>query len=95
MIDLLKLTLRQARRLVVLVIGSTILVIAGVLILLPGPPGWPMIPLGLGILATEFLWARRLLMRIKEGALNVARKGLGNPNAEETSETSDPAACEA
>jgi hypothetical protein len=35
------------------------------MIVLPGP-ATVVIPLGLAILATEFLWARRLLNRLKE-----------------------------
>ena len=35
------------------------------MILLPGP-AFIMIPLGLGILATEFVWARTLLNKFKE-----------------------------
>ncbi|MGA9120470.1 MAG: PGPGW domain-containing protein [Bacteroidota bacterium] len=57
-------TLRQARRLAVAVIGTTVLLIGIVMIVLPGP-SILVIPLGLGILATEFLWARRLLEKCK------------------------------
>ena len=53
-------TLRQARRLVILVVGLTVLVIGLAIIVLPGR--W--IPIGLAILATEFVWARRLLRRM-------------------------------
>jgi uncharacterized protein (TIGR02611 family) len=56
--------LRQARRLVVLVIGSTVLLIGVALLVLPGP-AFVVIPLGLAILATEYRWARNLLHRLK------------------------------
>jgi uncharacterized protein (TIGR02611 family) len=59
--------LRQARRLIVLVIGGTVLLIGVALLVLPGP-AFIVIPLGLAILATEFRWARNLLCRIKEAA---------------------------
>lgn len=54
------------RKLVVAVFGVTILALGVALIVLPGP-AFLVIPLGLTILATEFLWARRLLRRMKEG----------------------------
>jgi tellurite resistance protein TerC len=57
-------TLKQAKRVIVIVIGFTVLVLGIVLIVLPGPAVL-VIPLGLAILATEFVWARRLLVRFK------------------------------
>jgi len=59
--------LRTARRLIVLVIGSTVLLIGLALLVLPGP-AFVVIPLGLAILATEFRWARNLLRRLKTAA---------------------------
>ena len=58
-------TLGQARRLVVIVIGFTILVAGVAMIVLPGP-AVVVIPVGLALLATEFVWARRLLDSVKE-----------------------------
>jgi uncharacterized protein (TIGR02611 family) len=57
-------TLKQAKRVVVIVVGFTVLVLGIVLIVLPGPAVL-VIPLGLAILATEFVWARRLLVRFR------------------------------
>jgi len=57
-------TLKQAKRIVVIVIGYTILFIGIALMVLPGP-AFIVIPVGLGILATELVWARRLLDRFK------------------------------
>lgn len=48
------------RRVVVAVIGFTVLLIGVAMVVLPGPAVL-VIPLGLAILATEFVWARRLL----------------------------------
>lgn len=59
---LLMLTARQARRLVVAVVGGTILLAGVATLLLPGP-AFIVISLGLAILATEFAWARWLLSR--------------------------------
>jgi uncharacterized protein (TIGR02611 family) len=49
---------------VVLVAGLAVLATGILMIVLPGP-AFIVIPLGLAILATEFLWARRLLQRMK------------------------------
>jgi len=57
-------TLKQAKRLIVIIVGFTLLLIGVAMIVLPGP-AVVVIPLGLGILATEFVWARRLLDKIK------------------------------
>jgi uncharacterized protein (TIGR02611 family) len=56
--------LRQARRVIVLVIGGTVLLVGVAMILLPGP-ATVVIPLGLGILALEFVWARRWLQKVR------------------------------
>ena len=52
------------RKLIVAVIGVTILLIGVVMIALPGP-AFIVIPLGLAILATEFAWARRAVRRTR------------------------------
>ena len=48
---------RLARRLVIAVIGGTV-VLAGVIMLVTPGPGLVVIPIGLAILALEFAWAR-------------------------------------
>jgi Putative transmembrane protein (PGPGW) len=47
-------------KIVIAVIGTTILLIGVALIVLPGP-AFIVIPIGLSILATEFIWARRVI----------------------------------
>lgn len=66
-----------AKRLIVAVIGFTVLLLGVALIVLPGP-ALVMIPIGLAILATEFAWARRLLRRIKPEAEQLSSKGAGS-----------------
>ena len=62
-------TYRWARRIVVAVIGGTILLIGIAMVVLPGP-AIVVVPLGLGVLGLEFAWARHWLHKIKErGAL--------------------------
>lgn len=60
-------TLQQAKRLIKIVIGFTVLLIGLAMTVLPGP-AVVVIPVGLAILATEFVWARRLLEKLKHGA---------------------------
>lgn len=56
-------SLQQAKRLVIAVIGFTVLIVGIVMIVFPGP-AIIIIPAGLGILATEFIWARKLFSKI-------------------------------
>ena len=56
---------RHAKRVVITVLGASVLLVGVAMIVLPGP-AILVIPAGLGILATEFVWARRLLNRIKQ-----------------------------
>ena len=56
--------LRAARKLVIGVIGGTV-VLAGIVMLVAPGPAFVVIPLGLAILATEFVWAKRLLRKVK------------------------------
>jgi uncharacterized protein (TIGR02611 family) len=53
------------RKLIIAVIGGTVLLIGIALIVLPGP-AFIVIPVGLAILATEFAWARHMLKRARE-----------------------------
>lgn len=54
----------MAKRIIIGVIGFTIFLIGVAMIVLPGP-AFVVIPLGLAILATEFIWARKLLNKLK------------------------------
>jgi len=57
--------IRQAKRLMIGTIGFTVVLIGVVMIVLPGP-AIITIPIGLGILATEFVWARSLIKKVKQ-----------------------------
>jgi len=52
------------RKLIIALIGGTVLLIGVALIVLPGP-AFIVIPIGLAILATEFAWARRAVTRAR------------------------------
>jgi uncharacterized protein (TIGR02611 family) len=53
------------RRVVVFVLGMSIVAVGIVMVVTPGP-AIVVIPAGLAVLATEFLWARRLLQKLKD-----------------------------
>jgi uncharacterized protein (TIGR02611 family) len=57
-------TVEQVRRVFLVIAGFTLL-LAGVVMLVTPGPGIAAILLGLGLLAAEFVWARRLMDHIK------------------------------
>jgi hypothetical protein len=57
-------SLQQAKRFLTILFGFTLLILGVAMLVLPGP-GLITIVLGLGILAAEYVWARRLLDRVK------------------------------
>ena len=74
-------TYRQARRLVILITGTVLLLVGVALIFLPGP-AIVVIPAGLAVLSLEFAWARRFLThvrrRISEQQRRMRLKNGGN-----------------
>lgn len=68
-----------ARKTVVAVTGVTVLAAGVTLILLPGP-AILVIPLGLTILAREFLWAQRLLQLFHDLVNRVLRRTITKPS---------------
>jgi hypothetical protein len=58
---------RNGQRIAVTIAGFAVMLAGVALLVLPGP-GWLLIFIGLGILSTEYLWARRLLAKAKEKA---------------------------
>jgi uncharacterized protein (TIGR02611 family) len=57
-------TVEQVRRIFLVIAGFTLLLAGGVMLVTPGP-GMLVMFFGLGLLAAEFVWARRLMDRIK------------------------------
>ncbi len=68
-------TIKHVRRLIITVIGFTILLVGLLMVILPGP-AFIIIPLGLAILASEFVWAKNLLKRVKTKLQNKAKEGI-------------------
>jgi tellurite resistance protein TerC len=80
MVALAMKTFKQVKRLVIGMIGFTVLAIGVAMIVLPGP-AFIVIPIGLGILATEFIWAKSLLRTVKQ-RIEKNRKGMGDSPVE-------------
>lgn len=81
--DFMNRTARQAKKLVIGTIGFTVVLIGFAMIILPGP-AILVIPAGLGILATEFIWARRLLKAVKCKFQEVTVKGTSSRERKDT-----------
>ncbi len=62
-------TYKVARRIVIAVVGTTVLAIGIVMIIAPGP-ALIVIPIGLAILGIEFAWARLWLKRLRRTISN-------------------------
>ena len=76
--------IKVVRRVIVSVIGATVLLIGAALLVLPGP-AFIVIPIGLAILATEYAWARRWLKEVRRMASNVvSNRGRERPIPEDS-----------
>jgi uncharacterized protein (TIGR02611 family) len=71
---------RSGKRIAVTVAGGSLVIVGVALLVLPGP-GLLVIILGLGILATEYVWAERLLKMAKEKATQARDKVLRKSGA--------------
>ena len=74
--------LLSGRRIAVTIVGFAVLILGIVLIPLPGP-GWAIVFGGLAILATEYVWAQRLLNFAKRKAISAKNAVLRQKRAEE------------
>jgi uncharacterized protein (TIGR02611 family) len=66
-------------RIFITVVGSAITLAGLAMLALPGP-GWAVIFLGLAVLASEYVWARRLLRYTKDRAQGAASTVLAKEN---------------
>jgi uncharacterized protein (TIGR02611 family) len=77
--ELLRWIWRSTKRIVVFVVGVSLVVLGLVMLVLPGP-GIVVVFLGFAILATEFVWAEVALDKAKAGAATAgkaAKRGFG------------------
>ncbi len=78
-------TLHFMKKLVVAVIGFTVLALGIIMLVTPGP-AVIVIPVGLAILGTEFLWARKLLRKMKEEAGKMGSRMRGKSSTPKSEE---------
>jgi uncharacterized protein (TIGR02611 family) len=71
----------NAKRIAVTIAGVLVLLVGLAGLLLPVLPGWLLIFVGLGILATEYVWARRLLERARDMATAAKDKAVAKKDA--------------
>src|SRR5436190_1001930 len=74
---------RSGKRIAVTVAGFAVLLAGIALLVLPGP-GWLLIFIGLAILATEYVWAERLLAAAKRKAEQAKDAVLRKKNRDDT-----------
>ena len=76
-------SLKTARRVVIAVVGGSVILFGVVLLFTPGP-AIVVIPIGLAILASEFVWARRLLRKVRDRANSMLSRdgGTSHPSVE-------------
>lgn len=72
------LQVHSLRRFAVTIVGAGLLLIGLALMVLPGP-GILLIVAGLAVLATEYVWARRLLLHAKDRAEQVQQAAVASP----------------
>jgi len=70
-------TLKQAKRLILTVVGFTAILLGVIMLVTPGP-GVATIVGGVAILATEFVWAKKLLKRFGDEANHLKNSFLNN-----------------
>ena len=73
----LNIAYKTARKIVIAVVGVTIVIVGIALIITPGP-AMLVIPAGLAILGLEFAWARRWLKKLRQHAAAVVNKAQGS-----------------
>lgn len=74
---------KNTKKIIVAVIGGTVVLFGVVLLFVPGP-GVVIIAAGLAVLATEFVWASRLLRRVKTEGVNLVDNIRGKKKREPT-----------
>ncbi len=70
------LTYKAARRIVIAIVGGTVVLLGIVMIVAPGP-ALIVIPIGLAILGIEFAFARRWLKKLRESISNGMARARG------------------
>ena len=71
---------------IVRIIGGIVVVLAGLILAIPGVPGPGLLVvfIGLSILAVDFVWAHRVKTKIEDQTSKVMRKVRGQPKTATT-----------
>jgi uncharacterized protein (TIGR02611 family) len=80
------------KKLIILVVGLSVLLVGIAMLALPGP-AIIVIPAGLAILGTEFVWARKLLQKMKNEAVKMGSRVAGKPKQPTTVKQEDEKCC--
>jgi tellurite resistance protein TerC len=86
---MLNVAYRLAKRIVISVVGFSVLAVGIAMVVLPGP-AFIVIPIGLGILGLEFAWARRWLKKVKEKGEALARTVTGSTSSDKKTPADPP-----
>jgi len=70
------LTFVGLKRIIILVLGISVIIVGIIMIVAPGP-AIVVIPAGLAILATEFVWARIILKKFKHKFVYYSKETMG------------------
>lgn len=71
-----EITFTSLKRIIILFIGTSVIIVGIIMIFTPGP-AIVVIPAGLAILATEFVWARRLLRKMEQKVVHYSKETIG------------------
>ncbi len=88
---MLRFALKHTKRLIVGVIGVTIILIGIALLALPGP-GLIVIIVGLAVLASEFVWAKRLLEQARGHYVRMKSKVVNRKSTNTQASSKDESA---
>ena len=76
----MEIIIKHTKRIFVTLLGFIILGLGIIMLVTPGP-GWLFIIIGLGVLATEYVWAHHLLSRAKSHYDTVKQKATDKINS--------------
>lgn len=71
---------KQVKRILIGIAGFSVLLVGVAMLVLPGP-AFIVIPAGLAILATEFVWAKKFLDKVKKKFKDAMPKSKQNGTA--------------
>jgi uncharacterized protein (TIGR02611 family) len=87
--DWMRVIARNSKRMAIFVVGVVLLAAGIVMLVIPGP-GLLVIIAGLAVLATEFVWAERLLDQAKEKAEQVKDKAASTWRSRRKAKKAEP-----